>query len=87
MVRNYLGDIAAALKQYGQSKGYSLTDEYYFDLAWGGLIGNPDDPNTLFRRTYGNDEATRNRIINRINAEATRSNTNGQRPQGAKACP
>ena len=83
MVRNYLSDIAAALKQYGQSKGYSLSDEYYLDMAWGGL----DDPsdNSLFSRTYQNT-ADRERIRNRINAEKDNRYTNGESVKGKKAC-
>lgn len=36
-VRNYLDDIAIALKQFGQNQGFNLTTQFYHDLAWGGL--------------------------------------------------
>ena len=85
MVRNYLSDIAAALKQYGQSKGYSLSDEYYLDMAWGGL--DDEASGSLFNRTYGNDEVTKQRIRNRINAEKDDKYTNGVSAKGEKACP
>jgi hypothetical protein len=36
-VRNYVGDIADALKEYGISKGYNHNSQFYEDMAWGGL--------------------------------------------------
>ncbi|PHR68963.1 MAG: hypothetical protein COA67_11840 [Lutibacter sp.] len=31
--------MANSLKIYGQSKGYDISDEYYNDIVWIGLIG------------------------------------------------
>jgi hypothetical protein len=37
MVATLVNDIAIALKEYGQNQGYNIADQYYKDLAWGGL--------------------------------------------------
>ncbi|QNK64820.1 hypothetical protein H7F33_10210 [Pedobacter sp. PAMC26386] len=37
VVKSFIGSIAVLLKQYGESQGYIATDQYYSDLAWGGL--------------------------------------------------
>ncbi|WP_155297359.1 hypothetical protein [Spirosoma aerolatum] len=37
MVQSFISDIASELKFYGESKGYVISDDYYFKLAWGGL--------------------------------------------------
>lgn len=33
----WIGDIAWSLKQYGIQQGYNLPDQFYMDMAWGGL--------------------------------------------------
>ena len=35
--RNFISQIALALEDFGKSKGYSLSKQFYEDLAWGGL--------------------------------------------------
>jgi hypothetical protein len=35
--RSLKDDIAVILKEFGQMKGYDIPDQYYSDLAWGGL--------------------------------------------------
>lgn len=37
---SFVGNIAAALSQYGQSLGYNYPMSFYQDLAWAGLAGN-----------------------------------------------
>lgn len=41
MVRGWIQEIGYSLKQYGQSQGYILTNEFYVNMAWGGLEGTP----------------------------------------------
>ena len=36
-VRNFVNDLAIVLEEYGIAKGYNLTNQFYKDLAWGGL--------------------------------------------------
>lgn len=75
---NMIKDISSALKEYGVSKGYVLSQQFYDDMSWGGLAGTkafselPDD--------------VRERILNSIYAEYKNSNTNGVVPKGHKAC-
>lgn len=37
--RTLVTDIALILKEFGQFKGYSLSDDFYIKLAWGDLEG------------------------------------------------
>ena len=37
IVRSFVADLAVTLKKYGELKGYDLQDQFYEDLAWGGL--------------------------------------------------
>jgi len=37
IANNWRIDLAWALEQYGLSKGYALSSQYYSDMAWGGL--------------------------------------------------
>lgn len=35
LVNNFIADIANTLKSYGMNSGYTLSDQFYSDLAWG----------------------------------------------------
>ncbi|MGB4774941.1 MAG: hypothetical protein WBP45_07215, partial [Daejeonella sp.] len=37
ITKNFVADIGIALKEYGMNRGYNLSDQFYQDLAWGGL--------------------------------------------------
>lgn len=37
MVEQFHNNIAIALQEFGQSRGYNMDFDYYKDLAWGGL--------------------------------------------------
>jgi hypothetical protein len=63
MTKNFIVDIGIALKEYGASKGYNLTDQFYNDLAWGGLDGT-----TTFMNLSNSDKT---RIMNVILVEQT----------------
>ena len=39
MVRDFVQEIAYGLQQYGQQRGYSLPNDFYIQMAWGGLEG------------------------------------------------
>lgn len=98
-VRNFIADISLALKEYGQNQGYSLGNQFYNDLAWGGLTqwtkkdsqGNPikdSQGNYVYEETpwfKANfpNTTNRNRIVNTINSEAGVSNLNNQKGQNA----
>ncbi|MBD1387057.1 hypothetical protein IDJ75_17355 [Mucilaginibacter rigui] len=76
MVRGFIGDIGASLKAYGVSQGYHLTDQFYNDLAWGGL-----QETNAFKNL---PVADRNRILNVIIGEqsGTDMNLNPVTPKG-----
>ena len=38
MAESFVLKIADALKSYGELKNYNLSDQFYSDLAWGGLL-------------------------------------------------
>lgn len=70
---DFINDIAETLKAYGISKGYNLSDQFYNDMAWGGLTHIEDaegnkisNPVFLALVPNGND---RTRIKNRLAAE------------------
>lgn len=35
----WISDVAWSLKQYGIQRGYNLPNQFYMDMAWGGLTG------------------------------------------------
>jgi hypothetical protein len=41
IVDNFVTDIGIALKEYGKMNGYDFSDQFYNDLAWGGLENTP----------------------------------------------
>lgn len=69
MVYSFVSDIASNLKNYGQSKGYVISDDYYFKLAWGGLEG------TSAFASY--PSTTREATRDAIRIELTGKRTNG----------
>jgi len=78
----FTNDIAAALKAYGVSKGYSMPDQFYDDMSWGGLTHlNQNTVNPAFTGIITNN-ATRLRIISRLKAEETGEEFNGVQPSG-----
>lgn len=80
-------DIAATLKAYGISKGYNLPDQFYNDMSWAGLteIQNPNGPgnipNPIFVEVITSN-TVRQRIVNRLKVEESRSPLNGMQPSG-----
>ncbi|WKD85692.1 hypothetical protein KCTC32516_01037 [Polaribacter huanghezhanensis] len=92
-VRNYVNDIKASLKEYGNKKGYNLTDEFYTDMAWGGLThwskrdssgnvltdssGNPIMEMTPWFQTTFSNTNDRNRVLNTNAIELTKKDMNG----------
>lgn len=69
MGQGWIGDLAWALKQYGQNKGYNLPDQFYSDLAWGGL-----EESQAFRNL---PQADKDRITDVIRIEATGKDVQG----------
>lgn len=68
---NFGANIAKSLKEYGESQGYQLSDQFYNDLAWGGL------ENTFYFQDKPYSE--RQRIHNVIQVELTGRDSNGTR--------
>ena len=81
---NLIIPIANALQEIGAKLGYNLPHSYYKDLAYGGLY-NSFTTNTIFNNLVPN-QADRDRIKNRLSAEADNTNVNGISPEGQKAC-
>ncbi len=91
-VRNYVNDIKTSLKEYGNKKGYNLTDEFYTDMAWGGLThwskrdsagnvqtdssGNPIMEMTPWFQSTFSNTNDRNRVLNTNAIELTKKDMN-----------
>ncbi|TDN89222.1 hypothetical protein DET49_107143 [Salegentibacter sp. 24] len=67
--RSLKDDIAVILKEFGQMKGYEIHDQYYSDLAWGGLTET-----SIFDELDGADQT---RIKNVLSIELTGKDLNG----------
>lgn len=65
----WIGDIAWSLKQYGIKQGYKLSDQFYMDMAWGGLTNTAS--------FLALPAADQNRILNTILTEITGNDKNG----------
>jgi hypothetical protein len=75
--QDWLGDLAWGLKQYGQNQGYNLPDQYYADMAWGGL--ETSQPFLAL------SQAEQNRIKDLLRVEATGRDQNGNsQPQSGQ---
>lgn len=82
-VRNFVQDIALALQEYGNNKGYNHTMQFYQDLAWGGLThtgkydtsGNPTET-TWFQNSIPNS-IDRKRIVDTVTIEQTGKDFSG----------
>ena len=73
MTNNYLTPLADALEEYGRNKGYSLSRQFYEDLAWGGLTHYQTPPNNetaLFLQKVPSS-TDRVRILDIISIELT----------------
>lgn len=69
MANNYVDLITDALEQYGETKGYSHSRQFYEDMAWIGLQGT-----STFNSLSSADRA---RILNIGAVELTGRDTNG----------
>jgi len=67
--RSLVNKIGTALKNYGIEKGYSHSDQFYNDLAWGGL-----ESTSSFKKLSSIDK---NRIKEVIHIEQTGKDSNG----------
>jgi len=78
---NIINSISLALKEYGVSKGYTLPQQFYDDMAWGGLAGT-----SVFQRL---PQAKQQRIVSTIEAEYKNNSTNYLNivPKGNQICP
>jgi hypothetical protein len=80
--QNWLSDLAWGLQQYGINRGHSLPDQYYADMAWGGL-----EASIPFLSLPPADQ---NRISNLLRVEATGRDLSGNsQPQAGHSagCP
>lgn len=83
-INNIVNEISTTLKEYGVSKGYNLPQQFYDDMAWGGLYGT-NVYNAL-------PQSQRDRIESTIEAEFRNSNNSpgnvlGINPRGVQICP
>ena len=81
---NIVMEISAALKEYGIYMGYNFPQQFYDDMAWGGLYGT-QAYNAL-------STSQKERIESTIESEFTNSNnspnnTLGINPRGVQICP
>ena len=78
-VRDFRISIAKALQEFGESKGYSHSQQFYSDMAWGGLQGT-----TVFQKLQISDQK---RINNVVEIELTNYDTEGnlKKQSGVKA--
>jgi hypothetical protein len=76
-MRNFVDDIGSALREYGQSKGYDLPDQFYSDLAWGGLAHTQDGQETAWFQALNPDPAVRQRINNVVSVEQSGNDLTG----------
>jgi hypothetical protein len=89
MGRDFVSQIGAALKQYGEANGYTLDDQVYNDIAWGGLYGSAyggsatSDTQAFLSLLPGDKE----RIRSRNSAENSSTPNLDASPAGHKACP
>jgi hypothetical protein len=79
MAQGWVGDVAWALKQYGLNKGYTLSDQFYSDMAWAGLY------ETDLFKTKSTAEQTRIRNTIQTEINGTDFNGNPTIQVGAKA--
>lgn len=74
IARSIVNDISLSLQEYGNSRGYNFSSQFYDDLAWGGLH------NTATFQSLDPDEKTR--ILNTIAIELTGTDTqSNSKPQ------
>jgi hypothetical protein len=81
IVSEYMHDIKVSLKEYGNNVlALNLTDQYYSDLAWGGLAYYTDKNEFIDYEWFSElvpNSSDRDRIRNVIEIEITEKNTNG----------
>ncbi|MCA6422153.1 MAG: hypothetical protein IM568_04945 [Flavobacterium sp.] len=75
-LENMVEEIALALKEFGEIKGYTLPQQFYDDMAWGGLTGT-----SAFNDNLTDDD--KDRILEVISSEYNNNNS----PRGTIACP
>lgn len=69
MTRSFVNDIAVALEEYGISKGYNLSSQFYQDMAWAGITRT-----SAFQSLSQTDQ---DRIIDTILIELTGNDSQG----------
>ncbi len=77
MTKNFVSDISTSLKEFGTNKGYSISNQFYGDLAWGGLAQNKDGTLTEVFKNMVPNISDQQRIINNILIEQTGIDSNG----------
>ena len=82
MGRSFVDQIALALKQFGQKRGYNIDDQIYHDLAWGGLYNDYSGVAAFNKLTPFEKE----RIRNRNAAENSNTTRDTEVPVGIKTC-
>lgn len=69
IAKSIVKDVAIALEEYGKTRGYNLTSQFYEDMAWGGLQGT-----STFKSLSSTEQK---RILDTISTELTGLDTNG----------
>jgi hypothetical protein len=81
IVRTFINDLAASLQEYGQSRGHTLPQQFYRDLAWSGLTDT-----SAFTSKPANEQTRIKNVIGRefdgFNQDGTPEPPSGSRPPG-----
>ncbi|NVK83024.1 MAG: hypothetical protein HWE21_01815 [Cytophagia bacterium] len=99
IVRSFVNQIAGSLEEFGVNKGYSLSSQFYSDLAWSGLThwkkrdaqgnvvkdsnGNDVYEETSWFKSTFNNASDRGRVLKTINDELGRNGSNNQKGNNA----
>ncbi|PQA53404.1 hypothetical protein C5O19_24470 [Siphonobacter curvatus] len=73
----HVNNIAAALKQYGVSKGYNYSDQFYNDMAWGGLTHDSVNSMSSSFMNAVPSASDRTRILHTLAIEQSGKDMNG----------
>ena len=79
IIRSFVSDIATSLRKYGESKGYDLSNQFYEDLAWGGLTTM-----ATFSQMFSYSERVRIQNVIKVELEGVRIDMTKVKPKGTR---
>ena len=78
MTLDFMNSIALALMEYGNNKGYIVSDpHFYSDMAWGGLTHDSKGNLTSLFKTLVPNASDRQRILDTLTSELNQTDFNG----------